>query len=240
MKSALLFIVFAFLAGQASWAQTPDISDAPKAIQELAAAIQGKSPAGVRAAIIKQLGPAQRDIGSGLLIEQWDTAGGVLTFHPYSGPTFFDPKSKVYFHLMRTTNPVGSNLFGDYEMTTLPDPKTHGSEIWLGNVKVGADLCYHYTDTGQFPDQRITRDKNFFMLNPAGKVEVRYVEPLKADTLLESVSGESTVAHLIFTSADGKSQAAFSVTTSGQSRYLECGAKGESFRMGKHWDNFWK
>jgi hypothetical protein len=46
-------------------AQAPDISGAPKAIQELSASIQGKSSNEVRAAIIERLGPAQRNVGSG-------------------------------------------------------------------------------------------------------------------------------------------------------------------------------
>jgi hypothetical protein len=144
----------------------PDISEAPKAIQELSAAIQGKNPIDVRAAIIDQIGAPQRDIGSGLIIEQWDISNGVLTFHPVTGPTFFDPKTKKSFWLLRTTNPVRVNLLQSYEMSTQPDLSNHGTCYWLGNVKVRSDMTYQFEDSGQHRDQRGAQTENFFHASP--------------------------------------------------------------------------
>jgi hypothetical protein len=122
MKPALVSVLLPFMALSVTRAQAPKLSDAPKPIRELSASIQGKRPDDVRTAIIERLGPPQRDIGSGYRIEQWDTSGGVLTFHPVTGPTFSDPKTKTYFRLIRTSNPAAGNLLDSYEMTTLPDP----------------------------------------------------------------------------------------------------------------------
>lgn len=44
--------------------------------------LQGKSSDEIRTAIIDRFGPPTRNVGSGLRIDQWEIAGGVLTFHP--------------------------------------------------------------------------------------------------------------------------------------------------------------
>jgi len=238
VKTAILAFILALAAQLTSRAQAPDISDAPKAIQTLSASIQGKSSAEVRTAIIERLGPAQRDIGSGLRIEQWDTSDGVLTFNPSSGPIFSDPKAKKVFRLLRTANPVRACLLKSYEMTTLP---SNGTRVWLGNVEFTEDMTYRFTDSGQHPNQRGAQTENFFLLHPTGKVEARYIPPITPDTLLESLAEGTTVAHLTFTSADAKHQATFSITSSERSRRLDFSAdKPLSFLMDTSWRSFWK
>jgi hypothetical protein len=220
-------------------ASPADITDAPKPIQELASKIQGKSPAEIRAVIIGSSGPPQRNVGSGLRIEQWDRSDGVLTFHPWTGPTFFDKKAQKFFRLLQTHNPAGSNILDGYEMMTLPDP--NGSCLWLGNVKFGPKSAYKFVDSRQFRDQRAAQTGNFFMLHPSGSVEVRYVAPVTRGTLLESVAEGATVAQLVFTSADHKHQATFSITSSERERRLVFGAdKPLSFQMDTSWKNFWR
>lgn len=241
MKTALLAIVLLRIALPVARAQAPDISNAPKAIQELSASIQGKRPDEVRAAIIERLGPAQRDVGSGYRIEQWDTADGVLTFHPATGPTFADPKTKAYFRLLRTSNPAAANILQSYEMMTLPDPTNHGTKCWLGNVKFRPNATYQFTHSGQFPEQRAAQTENFFMLHPTGTVEVRYVAPITSATLLESVAEGTTIAHLVFSSADHKHQATFSITSSERARRLVFGSdKPLTFYMDTSWKSFWR
>lgn len=181
-KMVPLTILFIFLTLPVLNAQAPKISDAPIFIRELATKIQGKQPAEIRAAIIKALGAAQRDIGSGFIIEQWDTPEGVLTFHPTTGPTFFESKTKKNFHLLWTTNPVRSCLFADYQMTTLPDPANHGTRYWLGTVNISVDRTYQFTDSGQFFNQRSMQIDNFFMLYPNGKFIVRYIAAITSET----------------------------------------------------------
>jgi hypothetical protein len=203
--------------------------------------IQGKEPDKIRELIIERFGPAQRDIGSGRRIEQWEIYDGVLTFSLGNGPTFFDPKTKKSIRLLRTTNPVRSSLLRGYEMYTLPDPANHGTCFWLGNVKFAADLTYEFTDSGENRDHRSAQKENFFMLRPAGKVEVRYVAPIMPDTLLESVPEGAKIANLVFTSSDGKHEATFSITSSEQLRCLRFGAdKPLSFRMDTGWKSFWR
>lgn len=121
MKTTLLSVLLLLMALVVAKAQAPKISDAPEAIQELSASIQGKRSDEVRAAIIERLGPPQRNIGSGFRIEQWDTSGGVLTLHPATGPTFSETKTKTLFRLLRTSNPAAANILDSYEMMTLPD-----------------------------------------------------------------------------------------------------------------------
>jgi hypothetical protein len=241
MKTPLFVVLLLLSALSVTKAQAPDISKAPKAIQELAASIQGKSSDEVRTVIIERFGPAQRDVGSGVRIEQWDIAGGVLTFHPGTGPFFSDAKTRTYIRLLRTNNPAGANILASYEMTTLPDPANHGTRFWLGNLKFGPNATYRFTDSGQHPKQRAAQTDNFFLLHPAGTVEVRYVAPITPDTLLESVAEGATVAHLVFNSSDHKHQAAFSITSSERERRLVFGAdKPLPFCMDTSWKNFWR
>ena len=229
------------MASPESRSQSPLMSDAPKAVRELSAAIQGKSPHEVRTVISKRFGPPQRDIGSGLQIEQWDISGGVLTFHPITGPTFFDPKAQRSFRLLQTTNPVHANLLQSYEMATLPDSANNGTRYWLGNLEFGPEMSYAFQDSGQHRNQRSAQAENYFMLHPTGKVAVHYVAPISSHTLLETVPEGATISHLIFTSADGKSQATFSITSSERSRRLEFrGDKPLPFAMDTSWKSLWK
>lgn len=238
MKIGVLVTIFALASQPGLRTQAADIADAPKMVRELAISIQGKSPEEVRSVIVKQLGPAKRDVGSGLRIEQWDTSDGVLTFNPVTGPTFSDAKTKRVFRLVRTTNLVRACLLQSYEMTTLP---INGTRFWLGNVEFTEDMTYRFTDSGQHPGQRGSQTENFFILYPNGKVQVRYSPPVTPDTVLESLPEGATVAHLVFISADGKYKATFSITSSERSRSLDFSAdKPLAFMLDTAWKSFWK
>jgi hypothetical protein len=74
-----------------------------------------------------------------------------------------------------------------------------------------------------------------------GRVAVRYMKPVTADTLLESVGERAAIAQLVFTSADGKARTTYSIASSEQSRSLSfVGDNRISFVMDKGWENFWK
>jgi hypothetical protein len=241
MKGAFAAVLLLLVAACGIRAQAPDITETPQPIQELASAIQGKGPDDVRTEIIKRFGSAHREMGSGFRIEQWDLFGGVLTFHPASGPTFVDPGTSKRYRLLRTTNPAGANILESYEMTTLPDAKNHDMKYWLGNVKFGAGGSYRFIDSHQNLDHRAGQNDNFFMLHPTGTVAVRYVPPITADTLLESLPENTVVAHLDFKSNDHKHEATFSITSSERSRTLSFGAdKPLSFLMDGWWKNLWR
>jgi len=119
------------------------ISPGEDVIDSLAREVQGKKPDEVRALIVGRLGQPTRDIGSGISIDQWDVAGGQLTFHPGTGPTF--KKDGKIRWLIRTTNPAATCLFGSYQMTTIPDPANHGNCFWTGDLSLRADGKYQYT-----------------------------------------------------------------------------------------------
>jgi hypothetical protein len=237
--TTLAYLLFASLGGVP--AAVAPISDAPKAIQELAAAIQGKDSDTVHAEIIRRFGFADRDVGSGFRIEKWDLSGGVLTFHPMSGPTFVDAKTDKFFRLLRTTNLAGDNLLQRYSMMTLPDPQNNGSQYWLGSVEFGADGTYRFVDGRAFPEELAKQRDNFFVLYPAGKVVVRYAPPITAETRLETLPENSVVAHFDFTSDDGNHRATFSIKSSERFRTLAFTADQRlTFEMDTSWRNFWR
>jgi hypothetical protein len=241
MKPALVASLLLCLALPAIKAQPANVSELPQAIQELAARIQGKSPAEVHAAIIKRFGAAQRNVGSGIRIELWHLPEGELTFHPGVGPTFSNSTTKQRFWLLRTTNPVASNVLQSYEMLTLADPANHGSQFWLGNLEFGSNSTYRFIDSGQNLDHRAAQTENFFLRHPSGIVEVRYVGSNTPDTELESVAEGTTVAHLVFTSSDHKHTATFFITSSERERRLVFGADEPlSFHMATGWQSYWR
>jgi len=239
-KSATLVVLASFATASGLLAQAPQLTGAPEPIQALATGIQGKSPGEVRQEMITRYGPAPRDIGSGLQIEQWTLYGGVLTFHPLVGPTFSDKAGRLFW-LIRTTNPVGKNIVDSYEMFTLPDSENHGTRFWLGNVKFGADGSYRFVDSGQHVRHRANQRGNFFIEHPEGMVTVRYPEGITADTLLESLPEDTIVAHLEFLSADGNAKAAFSIKSSKRARILTFSADTPlSFALYTSWRNHWQ
>jgi hypothetical protein len=235
-----LIAILALLAAPLLWAQSARTADLPQAIQALAASIQDKGPDGVRGEIIKHFGPTHRVVGSGISTEVWDLPEGVLRFNPLMGPTFEDAKSKREHWLLRTRNPVAMNIWRGFEMFTLADPTNHGSQYWLGNLELGPGSTYSFVDSGQFPEHRATVTDKFFWLNPRGTVQVRYMEPIKADTILESVKEGATVARLIFTSADRKHTATYSIVVSPENRHLEFTAEQPiAFAMTAGWRVYW-
>lgn len=240
MKGLLIASLLLFFSPIILKAQATPPAELPKEIRELAAGIRGKGPDEVRAAMEKQFGPPQRNVGSGVRIGQWDVAGGTLTFHPLSGPVFTDPKGKTRHRLLRTRNPAGDNLLRGYEMTTRPDPAHHGTRFWLGNVKFGPGAAYQFTDSGANQSQRGGQENNFFLLHPAGTVEVRHEEKVTPETLLETLPEGAVVARLTFTANSG-AKATFSIACSEQGRCLTFeGDQALPFCMDTSWKNFWK
>ncbi|MCC7433480.1 MAG: HEAT repeat domain-containing protein [Methanoregulaceae archaeon] len=218
-----------------------DLSEAPKEIRELAAALQGKRREEVRDVIVQRLGPPHRHIGSGFRIEQWDLPSGVLTFHPMVGPTFTTSKTKTTFWLMRTMNPVRPSLLGSYEMTTLSDSKNHELQYWIGNVDVTGDLTYRFRDSGQCLDHRQGQAANFFMQHPSGNVMIEYNSPAVTEgTLLESIAKPTVIARMKFRSADEDHHLALLVKTDRSSRTFSFESeKPLCFVLEKQWKSYW-
>jgi len=212
-----LLVVTVILAASA-FAFVVDLQNAPN-IEALLPELQGQSPEEVRALIIRRLGPPTRDVGSGLQIEQWDVDGGVLTFHPLTGPTF--EKNREVIHLISTDNPAALCLFGSYEMVTRPEGR-YGMKYWLGDVSLSADR-YTYTDSRNFLEHRDKQGNNFFMLHPNGMVQVKYSSGVTPETRLEDLRDGSLVA----------------IVTNRTSMFLAFEGKEMQFQMEKDWENYW-
>jgi hypothetical protein len=235
--TALCVVALVALAFLLTWYRTgrPHKSD----IEVLTEEIQGKNPREVRDLITRRLGPPDRDIGSGFQIEQWDVDGGVLTFHPFAGPTF--TREGQVTRLMRTTNPIESCLFGRYEMTTAPDPNNHGTRYWLGNLTLSAKGRYHYEDSGQNLSQRAGQKDNFFLRHSKGSAQIEYAAGLTPRKLLEDVPDGSRVATVTFLAEDGRKSAVFGIITRRGPMDLEFEGPGPlPFRMHTGWKNYWR
>lgn len=109
------------------------------------------------------------------------------------------------------------------------------------NAREWADDSYKFIDSGQFPEHRQAQARNFFMLHPSGTVEVRYMAPVKHDTLLESMKDDSPIAQLVFTPSDEKQPTTFSIISSERLRSLQFKTEPPlSFILEASWLSFWK
>src|SRR5580658_6842222 len=172
-----------------------DSSHLPPLIQQVKSLIQGKEREEVRKIIIQQFGPANRDVGSGINIWEWDVAGGVLTFNQYVGPTF-RAKGQSAIHLIATHNPIGKNLVGSYEMVNLAADDSNSVRCWLGNLHIETNLSYSYVDSGQFPAKSARQTNNYFYRHPVGSVEIQYSRGVTDQSLLEALPSDTVVAWL--------------------------------------------
>ena len=206
-------------------------------IASLTREIQGKTPDQVRALIVQRFGPPARDVGSGFQIEQWDVAGGVLTFHPLSGPTF--EKNGVRTRLLRTTNPAALCLFGSYEMVTQPEAP-YGLRYYLGDVFLSADR-YKFTDSRSNEDHRKTQANNFFMLHPEGLARVEYSPGVTPTTRLEDLPDNSSVATVTFVTPDGRFRETYRIVANRTSMSLSLSLEGKegAFQVTRGWVNYW-
>jgi hypothetical protein len=150
---SVILTCFTLAAGFAGCIDNPDpqsvitrtsyLNEAPKAIQDLAKAIDGKNRGQIQGIILDKYGPS-RHTGSGVDIEVWDVAGGNLMLHPLVGPSF-TPTGGKRIWLLTTTNRALPNILGSFEMSSLPDPK--GMQNWLGEVRLRSDRTYRFKDS---------------------------------------------------------------------------------------------
>jgi hypothetical protein len=204
-------------------------------LDALRAEIQGKQPDEVRTLIIRRFGPPARTVGSGFRIEQWDVEGGVLTFHPASGPSF--DKGREGTWLMHTNNPVGLCLFGGYQMLNKPEAPD-GMQYYLGDLSMTWDSTYIFLDSKAFPERRQTN--SFFTLHPTGRVEIKYAPRITGDTRLEDVPDGSLVATLTFVAAQSQSTKVYRIVADHTERRLRFAGEDLPFEMDKSWVNFWR
>ncbi len=208
-----------------------------RALEMLASDIQKKAPNMVREVIIEKYGQADRDVGSGFSIEQWDINGGVLTFHPATGVYF--KKNGVIHSLIDTINYAKEALFGCYEMSSLPDHNSHGSSYWLGNLELSGG-SYSFKRSRLSYDKELPITENYFFSYPKGMVRIDFASELIKKSKLESIKDGETIATITFYSEDRAANIKYNIVTRKLPKMLFFSREKEvPFKMDKAWGNYW-
>jgi hypothetical protein len=197
----------------------------PTSIQRLAEELQGKKGNEVATAIIKQFGPAARDVGSGVSIQQWDVESGVLTYS--LGLASFRTNDGKVVWLTATVNKALLALTADtFEMYTLPEPQM---KYWLGNLRLKPDSIYEFVDSGQSLDHRAGQTQNFFIKHPHGRFEIHFAPGCTGDTVLEHLTDGTFLCSLTFLSGNGGPQVSYEIIVDPSERRLAFSTKRRPF-----------
>jgi hypothetical protein len=200
--------------------------------------LQGKSSAEVLNFVIKLFGPPDRNIGFGLSIPQWDVNDGWLTCHPHLGPSYTEDGVRTW--LLRTANPVGDSVFGQYGMATLPDPNNHGNCCSIGSVHLSSDNRYWFTDHFQHSPRGLGQEENIFLHNPTGAASVEFAPGVIAQTLLESLPEGSLVATVVVWADEQPSSRMYSIISDLSTRQLHFESDPPiPFQLRKGWGRYW-
>jgi len=81
----------------------------PEAISTLRTKLAGQPAGAVRAILAKELGAPDRRVGSGMLHDQWDIAGGMVSFPP----AVFRTKTRTVW-LIETKTELGGAIRGGF------------------------------------------------------------------------------------------------------------------------------
>ena len=212
------------------------LNAAPKTIEDLASAIQGKSRAQIREIMADRFGPSRHE-GSGIDIEVWDVAGGRLVFHPIAGPSFEQGRGRIW--LLKTTNEALSNIFGRFEVLSPTDRR--GMRDSLGDVSLNPNHRYAFQDSGESPGKWAGQAGNFFMLHPSGGFAIEFADGCTGETLLESLRDKTILGRLIFTPGDGAQTATYSISIEMEHREIVIRAgRAPSVRIRKSWRELWR
>jgi hypothetical protein len=220
-SSIAIPLCFADCAKTTELATNLVLAHSPASIQDLAKTLQGKKGAEVETAIVRQFGPAVRELGSGVRIQQWDVESGVLTYS--SGLVSFRAKSGGVVWLTATTNKALLTLTSDtFEMTTLPEPQM---KYWLGNLRLKPDSSYEFVDSDQSPDHRRGQTQNFFIKHPSGRYEIHFAAGCTGETVLERLTEGTLLCSLTFLSANGGPQISYDIIVYPSERRLAFSTK---------------
>jgi hypothetical protein len=197
------------------------LTNSPISIQRLAKELQGKKGDEVEAAIIKQFGPAARDVGSGVSIQQWDVESGVLTYS--LGLASFRANGGKVVWLTATVNKALLALTDDtFEMYTPPEPQM---KYWLGNLRLKPDSTFEFVDSGQSLDHRAGQTQNFFLQHADGRFEIHFAPGCTNETVLERLTDGTFLCSLTFVSANGGPQASYDIIVYSSERRLAFSTK---------------
>jgi hypothetical protein len=206
-SSIAIPLCFADCGKRSELAPNLALAHSPASIQELAKELQGKKGDEVATAIINQFGPAARDVGSGVSIQQWDVESGVLTYS--LGLASFRANGGKVVWLTATVNKALVALTADtFEMYTLPELQM---KYWLGNVRLKPDSTYEFVDSGQSLDHRTGQTGNFFIKHPDGRFEIHFAPGCTGDTVLEHLTDGTFLCSLTFLSANGGPQVSYDI-----------------------------
>ena len=209
-----------------------NLRSSPASIQNLVKEIQGKTGPEVRAAIVKRFGPAARNLGSGVSIEQWDVESGVLTYS-LGLASFQRNGTRVW--VTQTANVALPTLTSNtFEMYTNPEPQM---KYWIGNVSLKGDGSFKFVDSGQSLEHRAKQSQNFFMKHPAGRFAIQFSAGCTAETILERVPEASVLCNLTFSPGDGSPQASYDIMAYPSERRLAFMTKKQplAFLLEKGW-----
>ena len=198
-------------------------------------------------AIVRRFGPPPRDVGSGLLIPEWDIDGGVLTMSleaenaPAVPPSFVTADGRTFW-LIQSHNLAGANLVAQFELTTVPD-SNHGSAFWVGDLKLNPDNTFEFTDSRANPAERHGFAGSFLTKYPKGSYEIYFLPGISAATTLENLSGDTWIAKIVLSSPDHKHELQTGVRSDSNHRllYLTSLESGKlPFTAEKIWDHAWE
>jgi hypothetical protein len=197
------------------------LTHSPTSIQRLARELQGKKGEAAEAAIIKQFGPAARDVGSGVSIQQWDVESGILTYS--LGLASFRANGGKVVWLTATVNKALLALTDDtFEMYTPPERQM---QYWLGNLRLKPDSTFEFVDSGQSLDHRAGQTQNFFLKHADGRFEIHFAPGCTNDTVLERLTDGTFLCSLTFRSANGSPQASYDIVVYSSERRLAFSTK---------------
>ena len=198
------------------------LAQSPTSIQRLARELQGKKGGEVEAAIITQFGPAARDVGSGVSIQQWNVESGVLTYS--LGLARFQVDGGRVVWLTATVNKALRAVTDDsFEMTTPPEPEM---KYWLGDLGLKPDSKYEFVDSGQNLDHRAGQTQNFFIKHPYGRFEIHFAPGCTDDTVLEHLKDGTLLCSLTFLPTNGGPQASYDVVVYSSEKRLAFSKNG--------------
>jgi hypothetical protein len=209
-----------------------NVRDSPASIQTLVKETEGKTGDEVRAAIIKRFGPAARNVGSGVSIEQWDVESGVLTYS--LGLASFQENGRKVWVTQTANKALPTLAENTFEMYTKPEPQM---KYWIGNVSLTRGSSFKFVDSGQSLDHRASQSQNFFMKHPAGRFAIQFSAGCSAATVLERLPEGTLLCSLTFSPADGRPQASYDIIAYPSERRLAFQAKKRplAFLLEKSW-----
>jgi hypothetical protein len=197
------------------------LAHSPTSIQRLAKELQGKKGDEVEAVVIKQFGPAARDVGSGVSIQQWDVESGVLTYS-LGLASFLANGGKVIWLTATANKALLALTDNTFEMYTPPEPQM---KYWLGNLRLKPDSTFEFVDSGQNLDHRSGQTQNFFLKHADGWFEIHFAPGCTNDTVLERLTDGTFLCSLTFVSANGGPQVSYDIIVYSSERRLAFSTK---------------